>query len=601
MAKPDKRDFRQEVTDSIVAMLEQGTAPWQRPWDPASASRAMDLPYNGATGRPYSGGNAMHLMAKGISKGYDDPRWMTYEQAQSKGWQVRRGERSTAVEFWQFDKKEVGADGKERRVKLDRPIQRLYAVFNAKQIDGVPPLPPKAREGWEGIQAAERALQNSGAKIAHEGTHAYYSPAEDKITLPPRSAFPDQGSYYGTALHELGHWTGHASRMNREGITAGHSFGSAGYAREELRAEMASVFLQGELGVPHDTQRHAAYVKNWIEVLSKDKNEIFRAAKDAGQIADYVKDLSKHKELSDEVADQLAEKAATNTAARYQPLASTHLDKQEATRLLQAAEHRELAALAERELSTPEDRAKLMQRSPFANRPDTEARQELDSALRELEYIENLPTHIAIASNEAKDKRIVTLRDLDAVAYVDKQAGDLTIAAKSPGELKNMLARATVPGEQEGGPAVVGNKAIFKGQEGQRQASDMLAHLGVPARDAQRVTELAAPRQAGPDELSASFDDAGRQAKQLLGSRAKTHPPQTGEGVYTGPVVAQTAHHVVQQVSATITVAHPRQAFPTPPDVDPGRPLRVTYQDGQAQLSTPPPKRQRERANSLAR
>jgi len=133
---------------------------------------------------------------------------------------------------------------REQRVKLDRPIQRLYSVFNAKQIDGVPALAPQQREEWQAIEAAERALKNSGAKITHKGTEAFYQPSSDKITMPPKKAFPDQAAYYGTALHELAHWTGHESRLNRDGITGRHAFGSEGYAREELRAEMASVFLQ---------------------------------------------------------------------------------------------------------------------------------------------------------------------------------------------------------------------------------------------------------------------------------------------------------------------------------------------------------------------
>src|SRR5438105_3026392 len=183
-----KRDFRQEATDMIVDMLEKGTAPWQRPWDKDTAAQQLQMPHNGVTGRAYTGGNALFLMAKGMQQGYDDPRWMTYEQAQSKGWQVRKGEKATHVEFWQFDKTEKvkGPDGKdvEQRVKLDRPIQRLYAVFNAKQIDGVPDMPPQQREEWQAIEAAERAVKNSGAKLHHRGTAAFYEPGKDQITMP---------------------------------------------------------------------------------------------------------------------------------------------------------------------------------------------------------------------------------------------------------------------------------------------------------------------------------------------------------------------------------------------------------------------------------
>lgn len=316
-----KRDFREEATNLIVDMLEKGTAPWQRPWDKNAAAQQLELPHNGATGRAYTGGNALYLMAKGMQEGYDDPRWMTYEQAHSKGWQVRKGEKATLVEFWQFEKTEktkdptTGKDG-EQRVKRDRPLQRLYSVFNANQIDGVPPLERSEnqhREEWEIIELAERALINSGAKIKHNGSEAFYSPVNDEITLPPKNVFSDQAAYYGTALHELGHWTGHESRLKRDGITGRHRFGSEGYAREELRAEMASVFMQAELGVSHDINRHASYVNSWIDVLKKDKNEFFRAAKDAGQAADFVLELTKEKEK-----DQACQLVRSQSEATYE-------------------------------------------------------------------------------------------------------------------------------------------------------------------------------------------------------------------------------------------------------------------------------------------
>ena len=95
--KPEKRDFRQEVTDRIVNMLEDGVAPWQKPWEPGRAS--VGMPMNPTTDKTYRGGNAIHLMATGLRKGYEDPRWMTYKQAADQGWQVRKGEKGTQIEF----------------------------------------------------------------------------------------------------------------------------------------------------------------------------------------------------------------------------------------------------------------------------------------------------------------------------------------------------------------------------------------------------------------------------------------------------------------------------------------------------------------------
>src|SRR5215510_4841224 len=137
-----KRDFRQEVTDQIIEMLEKGTAPWQTPWEPG----ALQLPHNPTTNRAYRGGNALHLMAVGVRKGFDDPRWLTYRQAQENGWQVRKGEKGSQIEFWQFDTAQRFAPTQDGSAtaqesssrESNAPIRRLYTVFNANQIDGIP-------------------------------------------------------------------------------------------------------------------------------------------------------------------------------------------------------------------------------------------------------------------------------------------------------------------------------------------------------------------------------------------------------------------------------------------------------------------------------
>jgi antirestriction protein ArdC len=291
-----KRDHRQEVTESIVRMLEEGVAPWQQPWNAAA------MPYNPTTERPYRGGNAIQLMATELARGYTDPRWMTYKQAAQNGWQVRQGERGTHIEFWEVrqktdqrnsDEKQSGdnADEKDSR----RLIHRVYTVFNASQIDGIPLYVPKERTAFEAAESGERILANSGAQIEHDQRdRAFYNRTADSIHLPPKEAFNDASGYYGTALHELAHWTGHPSRMNRATLTESYRFGDLNYAKEELRAELASVFLAAELGIPHDPANHAAYVGSWIEALQKDKNEIFRAAHDASRAVDFVLALEKN-------------------------------------------------------------------------------------------------------------------------------------------------------------------------------------------------------------------------------------------------------------------------------------------------------------------
>jgi antirestriction protein ArdC len=307
MAQPKStpRDFRQEVTDNIITLLEQGAAPWQKPWDDS-----MSMPMNPTTGKAYRGGNVIHLLAVGMSRGLSDPRWMTYKQAQEKGWQVRKGERGTQIEFWDVKRTADGqpipqapeGEGNPEQ-RQSRLIHRVYTVFNASQVEGVPPIAVVVREPFEVVEAGERILSHSGAAILHDqNRRAFYNRRTDSIHLPQKTLFPDAESYYGTALHELGHWTGHPSRLDRSTLTQSYTFGDTNYAQEELRAELASLFLAAERGIPHDPMNHAAYVGSWIKALKSDKNEIFRAAADASKMTDYLLDLEQKK--AEELAQQ---------------------------------------------------------------------------------------------------------------------------------------------------------------------------------------------------------------------------------------------------------------------------------------------------------
>ena len=281
-------DYARTVADTLIEQLRQGTAPWQKPWD-ATGTRFM--PYNPTSGKDYRGMNAMWLWMQG----HEDSRWMTYKQAAGEGGQVRKGEKGTQVQYWKFDDRVAAKDANGKpikdgegkpvmvAVKLERPRIFSATVFNASQIDGLPP--PELRpqpEAWEREQRAEAILSNSRADIRHQaGDRAYYMPSLDHIVLPERGQFADSADYYGTALHELGHWTGHKSRLDRD---LAHPFGSAGYAKEELRAEISSLMMADRLGIPHKPDRHAAYVGNWIKALEDDPREIFRAAAEAEKI-----------------------------------------------------------------------------------------------------------------------------------------------------------------------------------------------------------------------------------------------------------------------------------------------------------------------------
>ena len=242
--KPKRPPFHEEFASKIIERLQEGTAPWQIPWTPG---KTMLVPHNPTSGTVYRGMNRVHLALSG----YGDPRWMTLKQANDNGYSILPGSKATPVVYFQFTEEKdkldkegkpvLDADGKpeKEKVDLDKPIVRFAHVFNAEQVDGIPPLQltDKAYE-WEPIEKAENILAASGAIIKHnQSNRAFYRRTEDAIHLPPKENFDAPDKYYATALHELGHWTGEESRLNREF----GPFGSEKYAREELRAEMAKI------------------------------------------------------------------------------------------------------------------------------------------------------------------------------------------------------------------------------------------------------------------------------------------------------------------------------------------------------------------------
>ena len=303
--KPKRPPFHEEFAEKIIERLKEGTAPWQQPWHPG---KTIAAPHNPASGTVYRGMNRVHLALSG----YDDPRWMTLRQANEKDMRIIPGSKATPVVYFQFSKEQdrVGEDGKpvlgedgkpeKMTVVLDKPIMRFARVFNAEQIEGMPPLEltDKAFE-WEPVEKAENILSASGANINHDQSNrAFYRYGTDSIHLPPRENFEEPGLYYGTALHELGHWTRHSSRLDREN----GPFGSEMYAKEELRAEIASWMLGQDIGIPHDPEHHASYVNSWVKALEDDPYEIVRACRDAEQIKEYILGLEMKKELAQEQA-----------------------------------------------------------------------------------------------------------------------------------------------------------------------------------------------------------------------------------------------------------------------------------------------------------
>ncbi len=279
-----RRDHYEELTNTIIAKLEEGVLPWRRPWDPGNCS-AGERPMNPVTGRTYRGVNALALAVSPRAFG-GDPRWMSYRQAAARGWQVRKYEKGTIVFF--YKKLEVGSDDEDRRTI---PLLRAYVVFHASQLDGIPELgePEAPKPVAERIADADLIVKASGVRVAIGGGRAFYAPSTDHIQMPPDGAFASPPDWAATILHELAHASGAKHRLNRD-LTA--RFGNTAYAREELRAELASLFVGSALGLPSDVPNHASYIHSWVDVLKNDKREIFRAAADANRIAEWI--LSHH-------------------------------------------------------------------------------------------------------------------------------------------------------------------------------------------------------------------------------------------------------------------------------------------------------------------
>ncbi len=315
-----REDFRKLLTDRLVAYMEENDGlPWQRGWQSVNVR-----PFNPRTGTKFKGGNVMALMYAALERNSDDPRWLTLKQANDAGYRIRKHARSVLIEYWDWGQpklgREVDAEGNalvkaeddeapsrersptdvvdEVRQRASKPKVFHAAMFNGKDIVDLPPFDRKVE--WSPNVMAEKLLAASGATIEHRALSksagrvvanaAYMSLSTDKVVLPPRSSFKRDADYYATAFHELAHWTGGATRLGR--FQAGQEFTREQRAKEELRAEIASMFLASMVGLEGKVQNHAKYASAWVDVLKGDKHEIFRAARDAEAIVDYLMGLA---------------------------------------------------------------------------------------------------------------------------------------------------------------------------------------------------------------------------------------------------------------------------------------------------------------------
>ena len=270
-----KNDTYEEITNRIIDAMTS-----DHKWESGISGIAKDMPRN-ARGNYYSGINILLLWMSSGQQGFTSNVWMTYKQASEKGAQVRKGEKGTGIIFYKMLDKKSDTGEVTGRV----PLLRTYTVFNTDQIDGLPEAAPVAEFEWDAIEAGERLLKSSVCEVVTENVTPCYIPSRDMIKLPAREQFHTAENYYATLAHEMGHSTGHKTRLDRL-----EDKSRRGYAYEELIAELSAVFTCSRLGIDGHTENHASYLKSWLKAMESDKKYIFQAATAASKATEWLLD-----------------------------------------------------------------------------------------------------------------------------------------------------------------------------------------------------------------------------------------------------------------------------------------------------------------------
>lgn len=280
--KNQKFDLYATITDKILDIMKDGVIPWHKPWLKSGSHRSL------VSGKQYRGVNVFLLSCSS----FNSPWWLTFNQAKAKGGKVKKGEKGTMIVFWKpLQLKERNTEtGEEEKKKVF--VLRYYKVFNLEQVEGIeaPPEPEKiVREPIETAAAIIKDMQNPPV-IEHSGNYdACYRPSSDEVNMPLMDDFESSESYYSVLFHEVGHSTGHSSRVSRPEGMQNISFGSGSYSKEELIAEMTASFLCGEAGILQETiQMSASYIEGWSAKFKDDAKMVVCAAAAAQKAADYV-------------------------------------------------------------------------------------------------------------------------------------------------------------------------------------------------------------------------------------------------------------------------------------------------------------------------
>jgi len=277
------------VAQSIISQLEKDVAPWRREWLAQGY-----VPLSMSSKKKYNGMNFMLLAFSAMAKGYSSPWWGTFKQITERGGVVTKGEKGTPIVLWkQFETENADGD------KKNAVVMRYFTVFNAEQatwIEGEAPAfdELEARSEVEVIENAQRIMdeyfgRDNAPSLNFGGDRAFYSPSRDGVTLPEQKAFTSDASFYATAFHEMGHSTGHKTRLHREGVVENHYFGSELYSEEELVAEFTAAFLCSETGVlPETLDNSTAYIKSWLKVLKNDPKMLVKAVGRAQKATNFI-------------------------------------------------------------------------------------------------------------------------------------------------------------------------------------------------------------------------------------------------------------------------------------------------------------------------
>lgn len=297
---------RKALVDMVLNNLENGKGFWEQGW------ADMGIPVSAATGKRYRGINNLFLSLIAMERGYTDNRWATFNQINERGWSFKKNEEGKSrgkdagvtIEFYELYDKETkkafdrstldGMTESERDEYMEnnvRPMRKYFRVFNGDIIDGIPERERHTIDPSEKVERAEKLLEHWNdyeAKIVYGGDSAFYRRNTDEIHAPQRVVFKNLHEFYGTVFHEIGHSTGHESRLNRD---LSGAFGSEKYALEELRAELSSMFLEQDYGIEVSEQHienNSRYIKEWHDEIKENPDALFTAIADAEKITRYI-------------------------------------------------------------------------------------------------------------------------------------------------------------------------------------------------------------------------------------------------------------------------------------------------------------------------